>query len=139
ASISTTCGTPGTPWQRRPAPAGNGGWTGPTAATAGPPGSTPPPPPRASAWDLRFSAEAHPLWNWWERRLELLMPTDYRRSLFVATIFPEVTALVGVLAATRWRVPACRGATAIEDRLIHIATTALECVAPLHRGDLSEA
>lgn len=52
--------------------------------------------------DRRFSAEAHPLWMRWERRLELLMPTGYRRSVFIAAIFPEVAALAAVLAAPDW-------------------------------------
>jgi len=89
--------------------------------------------------DLRFAAEAHPLWNRWERRLELLMPTGYRRSLFMAAIFPEVATLATVLAAPQWRVLAGGVDTATEDRLIHLAATALGCVDPPHRRDLSEA
>jgi hypothetical protein len=51
---------------------------------------------------LRFSAQRHPLWTRWERRLELLMPTGYTRSLFMAAIYPEVTALAAVLVAADW-------------------------------------
>jgi hypothetical protein len=79
------------------------------------------------------------MWNRWERRLELLMPTGYRRSLFMAAIFPEVAALATVLAAPQWRILAGRGDTADEDRLIHLAATALGCADPPHRCDLSEA
>jgi TniQ len=89
--------------------------------------------------DLRFGAEAHPLWNRWERRLQLLMPTGYQRSLFIAAIFPEVAALASVLAAAQWRVPAPRPDTATEDRLIHLATTALGCVDRPRQRDLGEA
>jgi len=56
--------------------------------------------------NLRFSAEHHPLWTLWQRRLDLLMPTGYRRSLFIAAIYPEVCALAAVLAAADWRTPA---------------------------------
>jgi hypothetical protein len=55
--------------------------------------------------NLRFSAEHHPLWTLWQRRLDLLMPTGYRRSLFIAAIYPEVCALASVLAAADWRTP----------------------------------
>jgi hypothetical protein len=89
--------------------------------------------------DLRFSAQAHPLWNRWERRLDLLMPTGYRRSLFIAAVFPEVAALAAVLAAPDWRLLAPHDDPADEDRLIHLASSALGCVDPPHRRDLSEA
>ncbi len=55
---------------------------------------------------LRFSAQDHPLWTRWERRLDLLMPTRYTRSLFMAAIYPEVTALAAVLVAADWHAPA---------------------------------
>jgi hypothetical protein len=50
----------------------------------------------------------HPLWMRWERRLDLLMPaghqrSTYRRSLFMAVIFPEVAALAAVLAVPAGR------------------------------------
>jgi hypothetical protein len=89
--------------------------------------------------DLRFGAEAHPLWNRWERRLDLLMPTGYHRSLFIAAIFPEVAALAAVLAAPDWRMLSPRGDPADEDRLIRLAAGALGCGDPPHRRDLSEA
>ncbi|MFY1673950.1 TniQ family protein [Plantactinospora sp. WMMB334] len=53
--------------------------------------------------DLRFSAPHHPLWRRWEQRLHLLMPGGYRRSLFMAAIFPEVTALAAVIASPTGR------------------------------------
>lgn len=43
--------------------------------------------------ELRIRTVHTPLWIRWERRLELLMPGAYRRSLFTAAIFPEVAAL----------------------------------------------
>lgn len=55
--------------------------------------------------NLRFSAEHHPLWTRWQRRLDLIMPTDYRRSLFIAAIYPEVCALAAVLATAGWHTP----------------------------------
>jgi hypothetical protein len=48
----------------------------------------------------RFSAEHHPLRTRWQQRLDLLVPTGYRRSLFIAAIFPEICALAAVLPAT---------------------------------------
>jgi hypothetical protein len=56
--------------------------------------------------NLRFSAEHHPLWTRWQRRLDLLMPAGYRRSLFIAAIYPEVCALAAVLAVADWHAPA---------------------------------
>jgi hypothetical protein len=56
--------------------------------------------------NLRFSAEHHPLWTRWQRRLDLLMPTGYRRSLFIAAIYPEVCTLASVLATADWHTPA---------------------------------
>ncbi len=56
--------------------------------------------------NLRFSAEHHPLWARWQRRLDLLMPAGYRRSLFIAAIYPEVCALAATLAAADWHTPA---------------------------------
>lgn len=56
--------------------------------------------------NLRFSAEHHPLWARWQRRLDLLMPTGYRRSLFIAAIYPEVCAFAAVLAAADWHTSA---------------------------------
>lgn len=88
--------------------------------------------------NLRFGAEAHPVWNRWQRRLDLLLPTGYRRSLFIAAVFPEIAALATVLAAPDWRILAPRNDPADEDRLIHHATLALGCVDPPHRHDLRE-
>ncbi len=51
--------------------------------------------------DIRFSSEHRPLWTRWQRRLDLLMPTGYRRSLFIAAIYPEVCTLTAVVAANR--------------------------------------
>jgi len=56
--------------------------------------------------NLRFSAEHHPLWMRWQRRLDLLMPAGYRRSLFIAALYPEVAAFAAVLAAADWHTPA---------------------------------
>lgn len=89
--------------------------------------------------DLRFSAEAHPLWMRWERRLDLLMPAGYRRSMFMAVIFPEVAALTAVLAAPDWRVLAKQGDPADDDRLVHTPQRALGCVDPPRRHDLNDA
>ena len=49
--------------------------------------------------ELRIRTVHQPLWTRWERRLDLLMPGDWRRSLFMAAIFPEVAALAAILAA----------------------------------------
>ena len=89
--------------------------------------------------DLRFSAEAHPLWWRWERRLDLAMPTGYQRSVFIAVIFPEVAALAAVLAATDWRSLATHGYPADDDRLVRTAQHALGCVDPPRRHDLNDA
>lgn len=89
--------------------------------------------------DLRFSAEAHPLWNRWERRLDLLTPAGYRRSLFMAAIFPEVAALTEVLAAPGCRTRAARGEPADGDAVVRAAQHALDCADPPHRHDLSDA
>jgi hypothetical protein len=89
--------------------------------------------------DLRFGAEAHPLWNRWQRRLDLLMPTGYQRSLFMAAIFPEVVALTEVLAAPDCRAQAARGEPADDDRLVRAAQHALGCADPPHRHDLADA
>ena len=89
--------------------------------------------------DLRFSAEAHPLWMRWERRLDLLMPASYRRSMFIAAIFPEVAALAAILAAPDWRILAARGDPADDDRLVNLAERVLGCVDPPRRHDVSNA
>src|SRR5260370_32449433 len=49
--------------------------------------------------ELRIRTVHQPLWTRWERRLDLLMPGDWRRSLFTAAIFPEVAPPAPVLAA----------------------------------------
>jgi len=56
--------------------------------------------------DLRFSAHSRPLWTRWEQRLDLLMPAGYRRSLFMAAIFPEVATLAALICSPPWRAPA---------------------------------
>jgi hypothetical protein len=51
--------------------------------------------------EMRLWEVSQPVWTRWEERLDLLMPTGtpYRRSLFMAVIFPEVAALADVLTA----------------------------------------
>ena len=78
--------------------------------------------------ELRARVVHQPLWTQWERRLNLIMPGDYRRSLFLAAIFPEVTALAAVLAAPP-------GA----DSLLGAARRALGYAEPPHRHDISDA
>ncbi len=51
--------------------------------------------------ELRCRTMHQSLWARWERRVELLIPGAYRRSLFMAAIFPEVAALAAVLASPR--------------------------------------
>ena len=67
-----------------------------------------------------------PLWTRWERRLDLLMPGDWR-SLFMAAIFPEVAALAAILAAPPARRPG------------HAARHALGYAEPPNRHDISDA
>lgn len=88
--------------------------------------------------NLRFSAQHHPLWTRWERRLDLLMPTGYRRSLFIAAIYPEVTALAAVLAAADWRTPAPVDAVGV-DHVITAAERALGGSDTLPRPEISFA
>ncbi|MEV0806343.1 hypothetical protein [Micromonospora sp. NPDC050200] len=64
--------------------------------------------------DLRFSAPHHPPWLRWEQRLDLLMPAGYRRSLFMAAIFPEVTAIAALIASS------ARQAVTAERRPAHL-------------------
>ena len=68
--------------------------------------------------DLRFRAVHHPLWMRWEHRLDLIMPAGYRRTMFMAVIFPEVAALAAVLPALRRPVarhpPLTRGVTYLD-------------------------
>jgi TniQ len=78
--------------------------------------------------DLRIRTVHQPLWTRWERRLDLLMPGDWRRSLFMAAIFPEVAALAAVLAAPP-------GA----DHLLSAARRALGYAEPPHRHDVGDA
>jgi hypothetical protein len=77
--------------------------------------------------ELRVRAVHTPLWARWERRLELLMPGAYRRSLFTAAIFPEVAALA-VLDVS----PAAAGG------LLAAARRALRYNEPPGRHDVSE-
>ncbi len=78
--------------------------------------------------ELRIRTVHQPLWAQWERRLELLMPGAYRRSLFMAAIFPEVAALAAVLAAPP-------GA----DGLLSAVRRALGYAEPPHCQDVSDA
>jgi hypothetical protein len=88
--------------------------------------------------DLRFSATHHPLWTRWQQRLDLLMPTGYQRSVFMAAIYPEVAALAGVLATPAWRTAAVAGSPAA-GRLLHAAQQALRCTEPASHHDISHA
>jgi hypothetical protein len=78
--------------------------------------------------ELRIRTVHQPLWARWERRLELLMPGVYQRSLFMAAMFPEVAALAAVLAAPP-------GA----DSLLSAARQALGYAEPPDRHDVSDA
>ncbi|MGH3277428.1 MAG: TniQ family protein [Streptosporangiaceae bacterium] len=78
--------------------------------------------------DLRITTVHQPLWTRWERRLGLVMPGPYRRSLFMAAIFPEVAALAALLAAAP-------GA----DSLVSAARHALRYAEPPNRHDVSDA
>jgi hypothetical protein len=69
-----------------------------------------------------------PLWTRWEQRLDLIMPGDWRRSLFMAAIFPEVAALAAILAAPP-------GA----DHLLSAAQDALGYAEPPDRHDVRDA
>jgi hypothetical protein len=95
--------------------------------------------------ELRFGASPrHPLWMRWERRLDLLLPPSsgrrvYRRSLFMAAIFPEVAALAAVLAALHWQASAAEDAQADESRLLGAAQRALSCADPAGRHDIGDA
>jgi TniQ len=92
--------------------------------------------------ELRFWAVPHPLWKRWEQRLDLLMPfrgrgTAWRRSMFMAVIFPEVAALAAIVAAPRWQALAASGAAADADRLLNTVNNALGCAGPPDRHDIS--
>ena len=78
--------------------------------------------------DLRARVIHQPLWTRWERRLDLLMPGAYRRSLFMAAIFPEVAALAAVLAVP----PGV-------DSLLSAAQHALGYAEPRNRHDVGDA
>ena len=78
--------------------------------------------------ELRIRTVHQPLWARWERRLELLMPGTYRRSLFMAAIFPEVAALAAVLAAPPGT-----------DHLLSAVRRALGYAEPPHCHDVSDA
>lgn len=98
---------------------------------------------RAHGWEATFDATAaatgicielrirtvhQPLWARWERRLDLLMPGGYRRSLFMAAIFPEIAALAAALAARPG-----------QDGLLSAARHALGYADPPGRNDISGA
>jgi TniQ len=91
--------------------------------------------------NLRFSAEHHPLWTRWQRRLDLLMPASYRRSLFIAAIYPEVCALAAVLAD--WHTPAPTDRPSQDglgvDHIIAAAERALGGSDTLPRAEVSSA
>jgi hypothetical protein len=78
--------------------------------------------------ELRIRTVHQPLWTRRERRLDLLMPGVYRRSLFMAAIFPEVAALAALLAA-----PPAAGS------LLSAARHALRYAEPQNRHDVSDA
>jgi hypothetical protein len=67
------------------------------------------------------------------------MPTGYRRSLFMAAVFPEVAMLTDVLATPDCRAWAARGEPADDDSLVRAAQYALGCADPPHRHDLCDA
>jgi len=77
--------------------------------------------------ELRIRTVHTPLWTRWERRLELLMPGPYRRTLFTAAIFPEVAALAALAIAPP-------GA----DSLLSAARHALRYDEPQDRHDVSD-
>ncbi len=87
--------------------------------------------------DLRFSAGGHPLWTRWEQRLDLLMPAGYRRSLFMAAIFPEVVALAALICSPPWRAPAALSHPADLERFLSAAAHELDC--PDTVGGLADA
>ena len=89
--------------------------------------------------DLRFRAVHHPLWMRWERRLDLLLPAGYQRSMFMAVIFPEVAALTAVLTDPDKQALTADGAPAGIDGLLHAAQHALDCADPPNRHDLGDA
>lgn len=78
--------------------------------------------------ELRIRTVHQPLWTRWERRLDLLVPGDWRRSLFMAAIFPEVAALAAILAAPPG-----------EAGLLSAARHALGYAEPPNRHDISDA
>ncbi len=88
---------------------------------------------------LRFSARHHPLWTRWEQRIDMVMPAAYRRSLFVAAIYPEASALAAVLAAPGWRALARSSRTTDVDRLLGAAAHALGCTDALSWHEISDA
>jgi len=87
--------------------------------------------------DLRFSAHSRPLWTRWEQRLDLLMPAGYRRSLFMAAIFPEVAALAALICSPPWRAPAALSHSADVERFLCAAAHELDC--PDTVGGLADA
>ena len=80
--------------------------------------------------DLRFTAAHHPLWMRWEQRLDLLLPAGYKRSVFMAAIFPEVATLAAVLAAPGWQAVAASDAPSGAERVLRAAQNALGCARP---------
>jgi TniQ len=75
--------------------------------------------------DLRLSAADHDLWWRWEHRLDQLIPAGtrdaYRRSLFLAGIYPEMIGLAELLAAPHSQALATHGQ---QDDLRHLLTAA---------------
>ena len=88
---------------------------------------------------LRFRAVHHPLWMRWEQRLDLIMPAGYRRTMFMAVIFPEVAALAAVLAALDQQALTADDASAGIDGLSRTAQHALGCADTPHRHDISDS
>lgn len=110
-------------WPRRSAR-----WAAPGGCTAGQPPSTRPPPPPASASNCgsgpctsRCGPGGNGAWT-------CFVPGDWRRSLFMAAIFPEVAALAAILAAPPG-----------EAGLLSAARHALGYAEPPNRHDISDA
>ena len=76
------------------------------AGTAGRLPSTPPPQRPASASTCASAPSTIPCGHVGNGAWTCVMPAGYRRSLFIAAIYPEVCALAVVLAATDWHAPA---------------------------------
>jgi hypothetical protein len=89
--------------------------------------------------ELRFGASPrHPLRMRWERRMDLLLPADYQRSLFMAVIFPEVAALPAVRSAPHGHAAAGTNAPPDAGGLLGAAQRALGCADPSCSHDISD-